>query len=156
MWEKFRCSSKSLVSPDLEKKGLETSVRSDLESRFVQNLDIEENTAKPLQSPERSLDLDLRPTKSPIQTPVVDSTPLKPQSPTKTSDLEIKSILSTPDSEEDKPLKSPKALDLRLRPLKNPVQEAGYSYSNVSKPLQSPIRQIQNKELKSPKSLTKD
>ena len=40
--------------------------------------------------------------------------------------------------------------------MKSPALEAGDSYSNVSKPLQSPIRQIQDKELKSPKSLTKD
>ena len=53
-------------------------------------------------------------------------------------------------------MKSPKALDLRLKPLKNPVQEAGDSYSNGSKPLQSLTRQLQVKELKSPKSLTKD
>ena len=53
-------------------------------------------------------------------------------------------------------MKSPKTLDLRLRPLKSPVREAGDSYSNVSKPLQSPIRQIQDKELKSLKRQTKD
>ena len=69
---------KSLVSPDLENKGLKSGkslVRSDLEFRFVQNLDSEENTARPLKSPERSLDLGLRPTKSPIQTLEVESTP---------------------------------------------------------------------------------
>ena len=77
-------SPKSLDSPELENKGLKlvkSPVRSDLEFRFVQNLDIEENTARPLQSPERNLDLGLRPAKSPIQTP--ESKPLKLQKPTK-------------------------------------------------------------------------
>ena len=50
-------SPKSLVRPDLENKGLKlvkSPVRSDLEFRFVQNLDSEENTARPLKTYKKS------------------------------------------------------------------------------------------------------
>ena len=76
-------------------KLVKSPVSSDLEFRFVQNLDSEENTARPLKSLERSLDLGLRPTKSPVQSSEIESKPVKHQSPTKTSDLEIKSLRPT-------------------------------------------------------------